>query len=176
MFLFPHGHLSLSVSLSDWLLLHTHSQKLRQIYFLKVQFFFFSSECQIYRLAGCLNWNDKWINCTTFCNYLNNRWTIFKIVPVKNDKVSLISTSQTALFSCFVSSGDAIIKFCGASLWTITWFKCDTSSLLGHVFGQCYKPPAPISNPSLHALFWPLQLFFQQCMLDLLHHVKMLTP
>lgn len=166
--------------LSLWLTITTHTlTKTETNLFFKSSVFVcfdFSSECQIYRSAGCLNWNDKWINCTTFCNYLNHRWTIFKIVPVKNDKVSLISTSQTALFSCFVSSGDAIVKFCGASLWTITWFKCDTSSPLGHVFGQCCKPTAPILNPSLHALFWPLQLFFQQCMLELLHHVKMLTP
>lgn len=145
--------------LSLWLTITTHTlTKTETNLFFKSSVFVcfdFSSECQIYRSAGCLNWNDKWINCTTFCNYLNHRWTIFKIVPVKNDKVSLISTSQTALFSCFVSSGDAIVKFCGASLWTITWFKCDTSSPLGHVFGQCCKPTAPILNPSLHALFWP---------------------
>lgn len=115
--------------LSLWLTITTHTlTKTETNLFFKSSVFVcfdFSSECQIYRSAGCLNWNDKWINCTTFCNYLNHRWTIFKIVPVKNDKVSLISTSQTALFSCFVSSGDAIVKFCGASLWTITWFKCD---------------------------------------------------
>lgn len=98
--------LPFSLSLWPTITTHTLTKTETNLFFKNSVFvcFDFSSECQRYRLAGCLNWNDKWINCTTVCNYLNNRLTIFKNCSSKKQQaLSDFNISNSFIFlHCFI--------------------------------------------------------------------------